>query len=254
MNKLKTSNTGGMPFELDDIRWEQDAISDVLKGILDTFKPAGASGFILNGCTVTAVIDRYKCTAGYVYFNNEVFKVDYHEVLYGSLGCHYVFAIDISYDSTGHETFLNNSSYDTYEIRKAKLIVNTDVPFTAGNFTQHDALSLQDNAWHFVGETNEPAFWSNWDNSNNSQKVSFKKDLFGNVFLRGLCEIAQVSAINTIFQLPVGFRPAQSITFFLDKRNLTTLTILSSGEVMVWPDVEFNPAFISFDFLNFKNT
>jgi len=98
MNKLKTTMDGGMPLELDDIRWEQEAVREGFKAILDIIPVLDASGYIINGCLVTEQASSYLISAGYVYISGEIYKVDEHEVVFGTAGCHYVYEIEVTYD------------------------------------------------------------------------------------------------------------------------------------------------------------
>lgn len=65
-------------------------------------------------------------------------------------------------------------------------------------------------AWHYIGETDEPAFENSFTHVGSTQKAGFRKvgdyvEIFGQ-FLG--------AANTTIFTLPVGFRPDQPITVF----------------------------------------
>lgn len=218
MYKLQTNYNGGMPFELNDIRWDQDSVRDVLKGILDSFKYTDSGGFKLNGCIVTDIEGGYQCSAGYVYFSGEVFKVDAHTVSFGSEGCHYVFGVVTTYDIAGNDVFKDGSAHSTYEIRKAVLIVNTDVSFIASNFLQYNGLSIKEIIYDFTSEKetawiNIADFQSNFANSSIApgSTCDYKKDSFNTVWLRGMATSDASSAGCNIFQLPVGYRPLNTI-------------------------------------------
>jgi hypothetical protein len=59
--------------------------------------------------------------------------------------------------------------------------------------------------WHLVGSPGEPAFQNSWQNAGSATPVAFYKDRSGIVHLTG--EAFGGPSNNTIFQLPVGYRP-----------------------------------------------
>ena len=73
----------------------------------------------------------------------------------------------------------------------------------------------QPEPFHYVGETGEPAFytngsgsdWVNYDTSPNVRNLSFYKDSFGRVHLSGLVKTGTIG--NFIFTLPEGYRPSE---------------------------------------------
>jgi hypothetical protein len=81
---------------------------------------------------------------------------------------------------------------------------SADSATTAGTATSVAAPE----AWHLVGAPGEPLFQHSWQNGTNSfdEPLGFYKDRAGVVHLRG--RIKNGSPNNTIFQLPVGYRPA----------------------------------------------
>lgn len=246
MNKLRTNYDGGMPLELDDIRFEQLAVREGFTAILSQIPVLNASGYILSGCAVTDLGASYLVGAGWVYISGEIYKVDEHEVTKGSAGCHYVFAIEVTYDPDGGETFEDTSVYDTYEVRKAKVIVNTDNPFTEVSYVQMESesgllrlrnliiMSFTDTetAWNSVGGSGMPAFEQSWQNLAN-EPVAFKKDPLGAIWLQGVAE-RNGSADNLVFTLPSGYRPTQQITFTdMLGGSFNSVTILANGQVTV---------------------
>jgi hypothetical protein len=64
-------------------------------------------------------------------------------------------------------------------------------------------------AWHNVGDAGEPAFQNGWANFA-SEKLAFKKLPDGTVRIRGMAVGGAATAI-TVFTLPVGYRPSQTI-------------------------------------------
>jgi hypothetical protein len=70
MNKLLTTDIGGLPITLNDIRWNDDAYREALTSVLLAF----GNNFIVQGCAV----DGDNIAAGYIMLNGELLKVDAH--------------------------------------------------------------------------------------------------------------------------------------------------------------------------------
>lgn len=125
MNKLKTTNTGGMPIVLDDLRWLESAEREALVGVIKTLISYDINAAIISGCDVvdTEQGDMWSCSEGFIFFNNEIFFVPEQLVFNdGNIGNLY-FAEDISYESpAGLKTFNNAVPHETYEIRQAQML------------------------------------------------------------------------------------------------------------------------------------
>lgn len=120
MNKLNTTDNGGFPLDLDDIRWLQDGIAEGFKGLLSAFGINPADSFIISGCAVVDNAPNYDIAEGYISLNGEVLYVPAHSL--AQTGGHtYYWDLEVTYDSSGLESFRNGTSYDTYEIRRGKL-------------------------------------------------------------------------------------------------------------------------------------
>jgi len=113
--QLDLSNTGGMPFELDDLDYLQNGINEAFK---DMFSAYGDS-FVLTGCEVTTAVPNYNVSAGLIVLNGEVLPFAGGSVPI-SLNVDY-FELSITYDPAGNEVFQDTSTHDTYAIRSAVL-------------------------------------------------------------------------------------------------------------------------------------
>jgi len=80
MDKLDTSNDGGMPLELDDIEWMDAAYRDAWYGLISAFGITAPTSFKLSGCVVTKNGTIWTTTAGYICLEGEVLKVDAHSI------------------------------------------------------------------------------------------------------------------------------------------------------------------------------
>lgn len=105
MNKLDTTKTGGQPFVLDDIRFNDTAYRNAFNSILKVF----GTNLIVQGCEVNG----NDVAAGYVLLNGELIKVDAHV----RTGDYY--SKVTTYDAAGNKTFKNGQIQDVYEINRA---------------------------------------------------------------------------------------------------------------------------------------
>jgi hypothetical protein len=87
--------------------------------------------------------------------------------------------------------------------------INASTLGTVPTAQQANTLAAPE-SWHEVGAPGEPSFQNGWENFNikistQPETVAFYKDHEGVVHLKGL---AQSGSEEAIFQLPVGYRPA----------------------------------------------
>ena len=117
MDKLKTTDLGGFPFVLDDIRQFLGRLtSPANHGIYQAFNNIlGGFGtdFIVQGCVVSGSTGAFSITEGWILLSGELIKVDaqgpFDEVVNGT------FTKVTTFDSRGNKDFLNGSTADTYE-------------------------------------------------------------------------------------------------------------------------------------------
>ena len=158
MNKLKTTDSGGMPLVLDDIRWHEAAVRDALYGIISAIGISAGDSFKLSGCQVTVVGNIYTTTAGYICLNGEVLKVEAHSVTKtGGVFNTIIWQLNVAYDASGLKIFKNGNSFDTYEIRTAVLV---EAPIAAG-IMSYNAKSL----WDKLDDVLNAAHNSGWSSN-----------------------------------------------------------------------------------------
>ncbi len=129
MNRLVTTDLGGFPAFLNDIRYLDDAIREVLTGnALAWGDPAGY--YILQGCEKTDIvgpggIPQYQIAAGYVVLAGEVYRVNPHVVsaLLPTPGFTYHWVVVESFAPDGDKTFKDGSSHQTHLNRRAKVVL-----------------------------------------------------------------------------------------------------------------------------------
>ena len=120
MNKLITTDTGGFPYVLDDIRWEQDAYRGSFEALAKMIRESGTSDSILWGCEVTDNTTTFDVAAGAVIIDGEIHQVAAVTGLTKAASqTLYIAASTASYDAAGLKTFQDAATHNTYNIRKA---------------------------------------------------------------------------------------------------------------------------------------
>ncbi len=223
MQQLKTTDNGGFPIVLDDLRWIQDGINLGFKGALSA---AGIGldteqGAVLSGCVESGA----DITSGYIVLNGEVmFYPGDLAILPIAGGSEAYFELDPAVDAAGLKTFQDTVTHDTYQIRNARIVVSASPPanrLTWGDDTGRTILTWEENlngiddAWHQPDAAGEPALVGSWVQSTGSvPRLQFKKDKHGIIRLRGAIKDGSV-VVNTLdatFVLPVGYRPSNNAT------------------------------------------
>ena len=121
MDYLKTDINGGMPFDLDDLRFEANAIRETFdnigKGLSNSFE-----GVILWGCDLSLGTPFYTCSEGAVFLKGEVFRVNTHSFTPSTQGTakNYWEIIETA-DPDGDEVFEDTVTNSTYKKRRVEL-------------------------------------------------------------------------------------------------------------------------------------
>ena len=126
MKKLITTNEGGFPLVLDDLRWMTSGIYESLKAVCRALIPTGETGLILEGCElIDNGNNNYVLSEGYVYFKTstyeEICRVDAQQL---TLISPYTTPALMPYpitDSAGAKVFYNGTTYNTYQEIKGLL-------------------------------------------------------------------------------------------------------------------------------------
>lgn len=124
MNKFITTDNGGLPFQLDDLRFIDDSVRNAFKGILSAYGIDPADSFIISGCAVTSGFGGivWDVAAGYISLDGEVLEVDAHSITKTLLpGEAHFWQVVTSNDPAGLKTFQSTIGYNTYQIRKAQV-------------------------------------------------------------------------------------------------------------------------------------
>ena len=117
MDRLITTDTGGLPITVNDWRWflgEEsnqsiiDAIENLLRG------ESGNADFIIQGCVVTGSNPTKSMTEGWIMLAGEILKVEARSAdLDDSTDSHFIKST--SFDSAGDKTALNGSAVQMYQ-------------------------------------------------------------------------------------------------------------------------------------------
>lgn len=165
MNKLISTDLNGFPFVLDDLRFIDNGIRDSFKGIhsmlLNSFYVN--DGFLyakgtpqspaLYGGASSIEFDMPGFPKTYCNINGEIFEIPATTLNFIGrvVGDVYCIEPDISFDPAGTKVFEDTNTHETYEIRKAKLVLKTggyvsgtDIPVLYFNDTFSDRFIYND--------------------------------------------------------------------------------------------------------------
>ena len=225
MNKISYTS-GGMAFFVDILQFLVSGIGDSFKGILTNWgSPVGC--FVVSGCVVTITgptggYYTYTWTPGYIAYNGEILPVAAGSITNVPISMPSVHGVYWTYA----ESVANNQA-----TRVGVLIygANTDVnhsgtlPLMPWNALTLDSLLLSKITSQDQGWQNVSSFLNSWGNAGTisingfsivTEPIAYRKDLFGVVWIKGIAQNASTSNTNAIFQLPVGYRPANDRIFF----------------------------------------
>lgn len=137
MKKLNTF-TGGHPLRLDDIAHLQDGVIDALKGVVNGLG-ANNQNLILQGC-VTSGFAPISLSAGYIYFNGEVYPVDAQTLPILAIGQSYYFTVEEVVVSPSPVTYQDSSSKNVHVRRRMKVVGASIAP--VDSFLMNSAVRL----------------------------------------------------------------------------------------------------------------
>jgi len=124
MDKVIKTLTGGHPLEWDDLEYDENGILDAFEGlgagVIDAI-PAISNSFVLAGCTGVINVGNIDISAGWIFYNGEVVKVEAHSIVDQGGGAVYWFKLEVTNDPAGLETFEDTIAKDTYEVRRMVL-------------------------------------------------------------------------------------------------------------------------------------
>lgn len=177
MNNLKTTQVGGQPIVLDDLRFIHEATTQAFKGVMSSYGIAAADGIILSGVIRSIVGPDVEYTEGYVSLGGEVLYFPAQTYPIPVTPENEYLTIDVSYAPEGLKVFENTTSKDTYEVRNALMVKSATLP--SGGVIWDDLKRFYD-----VIRTNV-----------DTERVGVVKDFAGNTIPEGylLCDGSEVS-------------------------------------------------------------
>lgn len=237
MKKLITTNNGGMPIVLDDLRFLESSYTEIINAIVahDNTNPV-----IISGCKYDKEqledTNNLVMTAGYIYFAGEIYAVDaVNSALVGSES--FYWNITTSYDPAGSKTFQNSAVHNTYQIKKAEVLKSDPIPTGKTAFSATKDIfevyreGISDN------DTTDPmdTYINNFVSYINNPFLA-KKGVSGQVVLSGLIENTSgiSSADKVIGTLKNELRPSNPVyTKVIVLSN--ALTYLDESMVVIEP-------------------
>jgi len=120
MDKLITTNNGGIPYVNDDFRWSDESIRDYINSQLNDISASGLGtngNFVISGVEITDTGTEYIITDGYMWIDGEVLKVDAGTYAYPAQ--EYRFEAVETFDPTGEKVTRSGATIDTYRKRRA---------------------------------------------------------------------------------------------------------------------------------------
>lgn len=127
MNRLKTSDQGGFPLRLDDLRWMDNAYKEAFKGIMSSFGVIDQKVILLSGCERTVNNNMITISSGFISIAGEIYAVS-EQTYNNPISSLEYWEVNVQYDAAGLKQFLDNTTHETYEIRTARIAVGPSVP------------------------------------------------------------------------------------------------------------------------------
>lgn len=215
MNKLDIK-LGGHHFTADDLLFLQTCLSDTIKAFAQMFED---SALILFGVEFSIAGPTLNWTAGWVYINGEVCKVDAGSA---TLASNNTMVIVQTYDPEGQQTYEDLNLEDTYVIRKATI---SGTGGGANLYTNLKRVKLG-----AVGDWNSLSSYyaGSWGPQSGGVVPGYRKNGIKEVVMKGAIEINNWAspADAVAFTLPVGFRPSELTSVPVCATVNTNFTVL----------------------------
>lgn len=237
--------TGGHPFKADDLKIMSDGVLDAFKAICEGL--TGSTTRVLSGCAIT--YEAGPVTAGWVYHNGEIYPVDAVGVfpekgdVAGNGGHPYfIFLEELLAPSLPNGTTYADLSLQDVHIRRYAEVWQVDtITFDLSPYDYVLASSVQT----FLGSWITPTLTGSFT-QDITYPVQYRKNLLGQLEIRGKCKCSTEDASGTLFTLEVGCRPSLLVqkSFLYDLTTAYLYDIVpASGVVQAvnWnPDIGLN--------------
>lgn len=198
--------TGSIPFLQDSV---QEAISSLTTGLIGGYTTDDL--IVLYGVvhTITGGGNTDTWTAGAIYYNGEVYTVDAGTVTKTGGQTFVFYPVNTFHPTLDPIKFTDNSANSVHQIRKIIVAAGTSGSGIAdyNEVTVKLLYSIIGSNWISVASGSLSHGWT-WGTSG---YFSYKKDLLGNVHVKGLVNSPGSSTSLTLYTLPAGFCPSPNI-------------------------------------------
>lgn len=160
LQRLITTDNGGFPLVLDDIRWLEGGIYYAIRQFADDVKSGtgvGLNGGVISGCqsvvTVVGPPNIITISAGLVVINGELYHFaggTFQSPIAGGSSVYLTPKSPQTFDSAGNKQFQSGVSYDTYEERQVEIVVKATGSATVNDLNMG---ALGRDAFYFDGPT-----------------------------------------------------------------------------------------------------
>jgi hypothetical protein len=192
MNRFYTTDNGGLPVTLNDLRFLMDSYTEAIKQTFYLYNQTTPS--LLYGVDVTVTGGTATWTAGAIFANGEIFLIDGGTS--GETGDaqdfkdnHYIYSA-VTWDPTGNKLFKDSTSHDTYQVRKA--YIGTTDPCGWGSISDWALFKDIHNIWD--GYTGTYASQSSLDATN--VQVAYNHGLITGLTTNVLTKYIEIGAWN----------------------------------------------------------
>lgn len=231
----KLTFTGGEPnMNEDDFLRIQKSNRLALHGIGAAFN--NGDPFIVSGCETIPNGSNIDVAAGYIFFNDEIIKVDAQINVVDTEGNgFYRYEVSITYEAGGDKTYLDSTPRQTWE--KKRGIAVSVVSIGGSDLSVKDGIRFDDLIDDLItghGAWQTPSYVNNHTDYTTGDFSGLRYRLLANGMLQlaGSVQRSVVSA-GVIFTLDAGFRPAQTLPVFGRREDDALIggSVTSSGIV-----------------------
>lgn len=186
MDKLKTTNVGGFPLVLNDLRWFFGRLGTPDEGIYQAFNNllrGFGDNLIIQGCVEGGAPGAITLTEGWILLDGELIKVDAQTAFNEATDNKFVKGT--TFDARGNKEFQNGSIDGTYEKNRA------DITGTVGNLAYNgERISDIVSAWidedFDAGDfTTAAGTWTIIDGNVTNQSKTIGKKMIVNIVISG---------------------------------------------------------------------
>lgn len=247
MKHLETTETGGFPFVLDDLRWMETGINDAINAFIRGFKNNSTQNWqIITGLDY----DGFQVDDGWIFFNGEMCYCPGISDATLQSGEMLKFQLSEIYDPSGSKIFQNNvnNPIDTYLNRTVEII---KVPLNNVDTYRFDPQStrnrLKNNIYDTIRSmTPFPSIVLHQSITNEvfngEYSVISKENMFGDLLLRGKLWFQDiVGSTSPLFTININLHSVgESMYLMLPCIHSTSIAVLSFRQLSGHIDCVFD--------------